>query len=97
VGSRVVCEADNLTVICQLSRQCRILNTSQLYGPPQADTGIALFFALNIYGHCHRTNYRDTMQELVRLRPSATVICVFHCRSWDTECHANYRHASQQM
>jgi hypothetical protein len=34
-------EAD-LTAICELSRQCAILNTSQPYSPPRPVTGTAL-------------------------------------------------------
>jgi hypothetical protein len=35
----------------RLSRQCGILNTSQHYGPPQPDTGIALLFIYRWYSY----------------------------------------------
>jgi hypothetical protein len=39
-GGRPVCEADNLSVICELTRKCGSIHVSQPYGSSQAVTGI---------------------------------------------------------
>jgi hypothetical protein len=44
-GALPVRKSDNLTAICELSRQCGILNISQPYEPPQSVNGDSFFFS----------------------------------------------------